>query len=113
MGDDASTVKLASEVGGASLETEGSAKQRRLPAAGWAPLHLLLARGNQEGAVRQLISWRADSCKRGGVDRMTPLMLAISLSQEAVALLLLSTPEVAECVDVQDSRGRSALHFAV
>eukprot|EP00929_Paragymnodinium_shiwhaense_P036185 TRINITY_DN19429_c0_g1_i2.p1 TRINITY_DN19429_c0_g1~~TRINITY_DN19429_c0_g1_i2.p1 ORF type:complete len:293 (-),score=56.78 TRINITY_DN19429_c0_g1_i2:62-940(-) len=83
-----------------------------LPAAGWAPLHLLLARG-QLDALKQIIAWGADPARPGGPENLTPLMLATQLGHEALALYLLELPEVLERVDDQDNRGRCALHFAV
>merc|ERR1712039_597965 len=94
-------VPINSEARGSSKEVPGSAgggalpSDRRRPAAGWAPLHLLLARGD-EGSVRQLIDWRADPCRRGGPDDMNPLMLAISLGHETIAMQLLSIGAVRE-----------------
>jgi len=82
------------------------------PSSGWAPLHLVLSRGDLD-AVSQLISWGADACRPGGPDGQTPLMLAISSGQEEIALRLLALTPVRERVDAQDRRGRCALHFAV
>mmetsp|Transcript_36346 Transcript_36346/g.109467 ORF Transcript_36346/g.109467 Transcript_36346/m.109467 type:complete len:476 (-) Transcript_36346:500-1927(-) len=86
--------------------------RHRHRATRWSPLHLLLARGDEE-AVKQMIAWGADPCRRGGPDSMNSLMLAISLRLEAIALLLLGLDAVRERVDEQDRRGRCALHFAV
>mmetsp|Transcript_14598 Transcript_14598/g.25860 ORF Transcript_14598/g.25860 Transcript_14598/m.25860 type:complete len:536 (-) Transcript_14598:13-1620(-) len=107
----ASSYGRAVSAGGESSPSGGDA-QRQLPAAGWTPLHLLISRGDGE-AVQQLIVWRADACRTGGPDNMTPLMLAISLKQETVATQLLSLEPVRQRIDTQDRRGRCALHFAV
>merc|ERR1711884_278316 len=81
--------------------------------ADWGPLHLLLGRGD-ESEVKQLLQWRADTCRRGGPDEMNPLMLAISFGHNGVAAQLLAAiPDLPRHVDEQDLRGRSALHFAV
>eukprot|EP00928_Gymnodinium_smaydae_P025839 TRINITY_DN20470_c0_g1_i1.p1 TRINITY_DN20470_c0_g1~~TRINITY_DN20470_c0_g1_i1.p1 ORF type:complete len:549 (+),score=121.87 TRINITY_DN20470_c0_g1_i1:140-1648(+) len=102
----------AEEAGGAGATAEEEEEQE--PAAGgWGPLHLLLARGGQDESVAQMVAWQADPCRRGGPDKVTPLMLAISLRQEGVATMLLGLQPVVDLVDDQDGRGRCALHFAV
>lgn len=101
----------AVSAGGESSATTGGDAQK-LPAAGWTPLHLLISRGDGE-AVQQLIAWDADPCRAGGPDNKTPLMLAISLKQQAVATQLLSLEQVQKKIDIQDRRSRCALHFAV
>eukprot|EP00927_Polykrikos_kofoidii_P032152 TRINITY_DN27471_c0_g1_i1.p1 TRINITY_DN27471_c0_g1~~TRINITY_DN27471_c0_g1_i1.p1 ORF type:complete len:555 (+),score=85.12 TRINITY_DN27471_c0_g1_i1:94-1665(+) len=104
------SVQVADAEDGA--ERDDRSKLGRRPAGGWAPLHLLLVRGNQD-AIRQMVTWGADPCLFGGPDAVTPLMLAISHGHEAVALFLLGLKSVADHVDDQDRRGRCALHFAV
>lgn len=81
-------------------------------AAGWSPLHLLLARGEAD-FVRRLLKRGADPCRPGGPNGVTPLMLAISSGQEQLASQLLQLPAVRDEADTQDRRGRGALHFAV
>mmetsp|Transcript_21476 Transcript_21476/g.46815 ORF Transcript_21476/g.46815 Transcript_21476/m.46815 type:complete len:378 (-) Transcript_21476:51-1184(-) len=96
-----------SRVSGPSVAAEEDRAARS-----WTPLHLLLA-GGDEDSVRQMVVWGADACRPGGPDGVQPLMLAISLGLEAVAIYLLGLDSVRERVDDQDLRGRCALHFAV
>lgn len=103
-------IRARAPVDGAEAVESGHAPAARR-SADWGPLHLLLARGD-DAAVKQLLVWQADACKRGGPDQMNPLMLAISIGHLSVASQLLALPNVAQCVDDRDLRGRAALHFA-